>query len=371
MKFRNLIFILFSLLLLNNCTTKFIPEIDEYDELLVVEGLLTNEDAGNYVSLSKTIPIGITGISSPVVNAHVYVKDDLDRIGVFYQESPGRYRTDPQFFLGEEDRTYTLHISIEGKEYVSDPMLMREVQPIDSLYADFEYREDGIYPPLYQYTIYFDSYDHSNDNKFFRWTYEEVWEYHLPWHYPPDYKRICWLTEKSSDIIIKNNSTLEYSIIDKFPLHQVDNRSSSRLFQKYSVLLRQYSISEEEYIFWESMRKMTEEQGGLYDPVPQPLTGNIRCLDDPAEPVLGFFSVSAVSKKRLFIRNDTLKYMPGGQYCVTDTAYSIDEISGLDKHVFILDFIDEGAYYLLSRFEQCADCRLFGTNVRPDFWDDE
>jgi len=371
MKYLKLILIIFLLPLINGCTTKFLPEIDEYDELIVVEALFTNENEGNFVRLSRTVPIGITGISSPVVNAHIYVKDDLKRIGVFHESRPGYYLIDSNYFPGEEGRTYTLYIDVEGREYVSDPMLMKEVQPIDSLYADFEYREDAIYPPLYSYTIYFDSNDPSINNKYFRWTYEEVWEYHLPWHYPPDYKSICWLTENSSDIIIKNNSTLEYSIIEKFPLHQVDNRSSSRLFQKYSILLRQYSISEKEYIFWESMREMTEEQGGLYDPVPQPLTGNITCIDDPAEPVLGFFSVSAVSKKRLFIENDTLKYMPGGQYCVTDTAYSIEEISGLDKHVFILDFIDEGRYYLLTRFEQCADCRLFGTNVRPDFWDED
>lgn len=120
------------------------------------------------------------------------------------------------------------------------------------------------------------------------------------------------------------------------------------------------------------MKKMTEEQGGLYDPIPQSLTGNIKCVDDPAEPVLGFFSVSAVEQKRLFIDNDTIKYPAGGpQYCVTDTAYSINEISGLGKYVFILEFIDEGAYYLLSRFEQCADCRLFGTNIKPDYWDDD
>ncbi len=360
-------------MLLNHCTSKFIPEIEEYDKLIVVEGLLTNENASNYVRLSRTIPIGITGIESPVVNAHVYVKDDLDRLGVFYQESPGYYRTDSLDFTGEEGRTYTLYINIEGKTYESDPMLMREVQPIDSLYADFEYHDDGIYPPLYRYSVFFDSFDPSNENKFFRWTFEEVWEYHLPWHYPPDYKRICWLTEKSSDIIIKNYSTLEQLIINKFPLLQVDNRSSTKLFQKYSILLKQYSISEDEYIFWESMREMTEEQGGLYDPIPQSLKGNIVCLDDPAEPVLGYFSVSAVSKKRLFIRNDTLKYLQGGQYCVTDTAYSIEEISGLDKHVFILEEVEEeeGGYFLLSRFEQCTDCRLFGTNIRPAFWDDE
>ncbi|HCC71707.1 MAG TPA: hypothetical protein DEQ09_11225 [Bacteroidales bacterium] len=372
MKYKHLIIYIFLLfIVIDSCTTKFVPEIDEYDNIIVVEGLLTDEYRTNHVKLSRTIPIGITGISSPLVDAHVYVQDDLNRIGMFYETRPGFYASDSLTFIGETGRTYTLHIHINGREYESNPMLLQEVQPIDSIYAEFRYEEDGLYPPLYQYTVYFDSFDPENNNKFFRWTYEEVWEYHLPWHYPPEYKRICWLSEKSSDIIIKNNSTSEEAIINKFPLLQLDNRSSTRLFQKYSILLKQYSICEDEYNYWENMKKMTEEQGGLYDPIPQSLTGNITCIDDPAEPVLGYFSVSAVKDKRLFIKNDTLKYMPGGQYCVTDTAYSIEEISGLGTYVFVLEEIDEGAYFLLTRSEQCADCRVFGTNIPPFFWYDD
>jgi len=372
MNYRILINTVLFIIIASACTTKFLPEIDEYDNIMVVEGLLTNENRANYVKISRTIPVGITGISSPLVDAHVYIRDDLNRIAVFHEKRAGYYASDSLTFRGEIGRTYTLHIMAGGKNYESDPMLIQEVQPIDSLFAEFRYEEDVIYPPLYEYTVYFNSYDPENNNRFFRWTYEEVWEFHLPWHYPPDYKRICWLTEESSEIIIKNNSTVEEAIIDRYPLLTVDNRSSNKLYQRYSILLKQYSINEDEYNYWESMKKMTEEQGGLYDPIPQSLTGNIKCVDDPAEPVLGFFSVSAVEQKRLFIDNDTIKYPAGGpQYCVTDTAYSINEISGLGKYVFILEFIDEGAYYLLSRFEQCADCRLFGTNIKPDYWDDD
>ncbi len=365
------IFVLLLPVLLYSCTTKFIPEIDEYDNIIVVEGLLTNEENSSYVKISRTIPTGITGLSSPVVDAHVYIKNELNEAVVFYEDRPGYYIPVSPGFKGETGITYTLFILTDNKQYESSPMLMREVPAIDSLYSEFEFTDDGSrYPPLYTYDVYFDSYDSSVNNKYFRWTYEEVWEYHLPWHYPPDYKRICWISEESSDILIKNNSTLEQSVVDRFHLVHLDNWSSSKLFQKYSIQLKQYSISENEYIFWETMKKMTDEQGGLYDPIPAPLTGNIISVHDPAEPVLGYFSVSAVSTKRLFIDNDTIKYLPGGQYCVTDTAATIEEISGLNKHVFILEEVDEVGF-LLSTFEQCADCRLSGTNIPPSFWYDK
>ena len=365
------IYLLLLPVLLFSCTSKFIPEIDEYDNIIVVEGLLTNEENSNYVKLSRTIPAGITGLSSPVVGAHVYIKNEFNDAEVFYEDRPGYYLPSSPGFRGETGQSYTLYILTDNKQYESSPMLMREVPDIDSLYTEFTFTDDGsMYPPLYEYDVYFDSYGSSVNNKYFRWAYTEVWEYHLPWHYPPDYKRICWVSEESSDIIIKNNSTLEQSVVEKFHLIHLDNRASSRLFQKYSIQLKQYSISEDEYIFWETMKKMTDEQGGLYDPIPKPLTGNIISMADDTEPVLGYFSVSAVSKKRLFIHNDTIKYTPGGQYCVTDTAATIEEISGLNKYVFILEEVDDVGF-LLSTFEQCADCRLSGTNTPPPFWYDE
>ena len=241
MNYRILINTVLFIIIASACTTKFLPEIDEYDNIMVVEGLLTNENRANYVKISRTIPVGITGISSPLVDAHVYIRDDLNRIAVFHEKRAGYYASDSLTFRGEIGRTYTLHIMAGGKNYESDPMLIQEVQPIDSLFAEFRYEEDVIYPPLYEYTVYFNSYDPENNNRFFRWTYEEVWEFHLPWHYPPDYKRICWLTEESSEIIIKNNSTVEEAIIDRYPLLTVDNRSSNKLYQRYSILPVSYT----------------------------------------------------------------------------------------------------------------------------------
>lgn len=369
---RYILYFLSSLLLFNSCITKFTPEIDEYDNIIVVEGLLTDEDRTNYIKLSRTIPTGLAGLSSPLTGAHVLFRYGTNEAVVLDEKKPGYYCTDSLTFRGEVGETYKLQIvTSENEVYESTPMLMKEVPDIDSLYSEFEFYDDRLnWPPLFAYNIYFDSYDDSKVCRYYRWTYEEVWEYHLPWHYPEPEKSICWISNNSSEILIKNNSALEEDRISKFPLIYLDNKQNEKLFQKYSLLLKQYSISEDEYLYWDSMKKLTQEQGGLYDPIPKPLIGNIISVDKPSEPVLGYFSVSSVAKMRHFIENDTIKYLAGGQWCVTDTVKTIEEISGLNSYVFILAEID-GVGFLVSTFRQCADCTVSGTNIAPSYWYDE
>ena len=102
MKYKHLIIYIFLLfIVIDSCTTKFVPEIDEYDNIIVVEGLLTDEYRTNHVKLSRTLPIGITGISSPLVDAYIYVQDDLNRVGIFEEKVPGYYTSDSLSFRGE------------------------------------------------------------------------------------------------------------------------------------------------------------------------------------------------------------------------------------------------------------------------------
>jgi hypothetical protein len=363
--------ILIALMLAGSCVTKFQPEIDEYENILVVEGLLTDENRVNSVKLSRTRQVGIGGISSPVLGAQVSIEDNLGNVILLNEKTYGNYCTDSLTFRGVAGRTYRLKVNTGDEQYESASMLMQDVPPVGSLYSEFRFEDDGyIYPPLYSYKVYFDTWDTLNNCQYFRWTYEEVWEYHLPYHYPPESKRICWLTEQSTDIMIENTSAYKEVKIKKFPLVELDNRSDTKLFVKYSILLKQYSISSEEHLYWDKMKKMINETGGLYDPFPMPLKGNIFSISDPLKPALGYFSVSSVATKRLFIHNDTIKKPMGDYYCVTDTLLTLSNVSGLGKYIFVLEEVD-GVGFLVSRYEQCANCTLLGTNVKPAFWHDD
>jgi hypothetical protein len=55
-----------SLLLITGCITPFVPETDETEELLVVQGLITDQPGPNTVKLSKSQPLGNMNTEKPL-----------------------------------------------------------------------------------------------------------------------------------------------------------------------------------------------------------------------------------------------------------------------------------------------------------------
>jgi hypothetical protein len=137
---------------------------------------------------------------------------------------------------------------------------------------------------------------------------------------------------------------------------------------KYSILVNQYSLNEDEYLFWEKLQSISDNVGNLYDVTPMAVPSNIYCIENPDEKVLGYFSVSAVSGKRIFIK-DRFSLIPNFySECPSDTVSGI--IPNLNVSVWIIDSFTTGNILnnILTERQSCADCRVDGTNVRPVFW---
>ena len=130
-------------------------------------------------------------------------------------------------------------------------------------------------------------------------------------------------------------------------------------------------MSEDEYIYWEKIQNITEQVGGLYDIIPASVSSNIRCIEDPSEQVLGYFSVSAKVSKRIFIQDNFEGIINQYPDCVTRRTPYVDP-PGLGINIWILD--DEPyaipPYRILTNKKGCADCTVRGSNVEPDFWID-
>ena len=112
--------------------------------------------------------------------------------------------------------------------------------------------------------------------------------------------------------------------------------------------------------------------GGLYDLIPSSVPGNMRCIEDPTEKVLGYFSVSAVSSKRIFIKDNFEGIIYRYNDCITDTIPYIDP-PGLGVSVWIL-FDERFAippFRILTDKKGCADCTVRGSNIKPAYWKDE
>jgi hypothetical protein len=359
-------------LLLNCCVEKFIPQTDDNKKLLVVEGLITDRSDTNTIRLSRSLPLGVRIASKPVKGYIVTISDDLGNTFNFKETAPGTYVSDPAEFHGVVGRFYTLHINTNDANnnlnYESYALEMKPVPPIDSVYYEKKtIKEIGGIPSEEGCQVYLNTFDPANQCKFYRWDYTETWEFHLPYWVPPN--RVCWITNKSNVINIKNTSVLTEDRIIHYPINFISNETD-RLNVNYSILVNQYSLNEDEYFYWQKLQSITENVGSLYDITPASIPSNIFCIENPNETVLGYFSVSAISSQRIFIKDRFSGFADLYTKCNDDTIFNGDPVLYTIWWKIIDHPVPPPNYIVITFTKGCADCTVRGTNKQPDFWNE-
>jgi hypothetical protein len=368
-------YIIFPLIaiLTGSCITEFIPETGESQQMMIVEGLITNQKEINTVKLSKSQSLSSKTKGTPYTGCTVLITDDLGNVSKLLEQSNGVYVTDTSNFQGVVGRTYKLTvITNNGGQanftYESKPSMMLPVPAVDTIYYEKEtytgtgndLREGAM--------VWFDTHDPTGQCKFYRWDYVETWKFQLPYAV---LNNTCWLSANSSDINISNASILSENRIVKFPLVFV-TPESDRLSSRYSLLINQYSLNEDEFSYWERLRKVTEEVGSLYDVTPSFIPGNLTCVEDPSQDVLGYFSVSAKSTKRAFISGYYKGLVNLYTKCPSDTVNDLVGVADLNKKIWVIEYngMVSPPVYVLTNQKGCADCTVRGTRTKPSWWID-
>jgi len=379
MKAIRLLFILILIILAGDCITPFTPETEEEKVMLVVKGMITDQYGINTIKLTTSVPLEKKNLEKPYKGCTVTISDDLGNTHLLAESKPGEYVTDPEQFQGISGRSYKLTIQNnkpgdQNHIYVSSFIELVQVPQIDSVYYE-KVDVDSHFGIINGCQIYIDTHDPLNKCKNYRWEFSETWEFHLPEEYNMVEHRICWVTENSEIINVKSTSLLEQNRITRFPLYYIPPKSD-RFQVKYSILVTQYSIDEQECDYWSKVRNIAQEVGTLYDVTPASIAGNIYCTDDSTETVLGYFSVSSVCTKRIFIKDTFQGLTDRYLYCTEGdtTVYgSLDGVPGLDSRWWIYEhgYVMFIPYWKLTRFQDCADCRIRGTDIEPSFWHDD
>lgn len=376
-----LMILISGLFLIKGCIVPFEPRIDKYNNALVVDGIVTNIPGNCMVKLSRTYPYKDRHAIIEK-NATVKITDDLGQITLLKDSDNGIYIPEIRDFAGSVGRKYKLTIQTSAGEIVeSDFDEMKEPVEIGKVYYSYEEKDNG----LSGLQIYVDTFDPTNKSFYYAWDYQETWEFWVPYasmsSYMPETK-ICYSDVSSRKFLIE--STKDY-IDDKvigFPLYFISN-TTNRLFIKYSVLVRQYVLSEETYHFYKSLKDINENTGSLFDPVPVILTGNLHNTVNPGQPVLGNFQVSGASEKRIFIHRDDLPtslYVPSGyEFCRGDLLSVKTDRTRLDSLLAsgwavmdtIMNQTDPDTLIGLVISRSCFDCRTKGKIEKPAFWDEK
>ncbi|MFC0519027.1 DUF4249 domain-containing protein [Mucilaginibacter angelicae] len=386
--------LLTGLLLNESCRKSFTPAvISAPNNYLVVEGLINTGDDSTFIKLSRTVKLNDKVTVSPEKQAQVVIESDNGSTYPLAEIAAGTYTTSPLHL--QASHKYRIRIKTSGnKEYASDFVEVKITPPIDSV--SYRIKPDGLY-------INANAHDISNNTRYYRWDYEETYQYHarfdskyksngdtvLPRDLINDQIYRCWRSDTSSTIVLASTTKLTADVLSQAPITFIAS-SSEKVSEKYSILLKQYALTKEAFQFWENLQKNTQQLGSIFDAQPSQLIGNIHNLADTLEPVIGYMSAGTVSKLRKFIPNSSLP----PQWTVLDlsdcllASFYFRHIEGslvVNDENFYFNYNQPGPHSLyipISTIEvpfqgvvghtgalpPCADCTLRGSNKPPAFW---
>ncbi len=365
-----------------SCIKNFEPDILSSDaKKYVVNGQVSSGDSIQRLNVSLTSSINEPEYI-PVTGCEVNIYDNLGHQFEMTDAGKGDYTSiiDPVYF--HPGVSFKVEIrTLAGDILVSDYDSLTQVPPIDNVYyqrKDIERSEPGDF--LVGIQFYIDLKGTQTSSHYYRWEVFETWEYHaeypLEWYYdgtvhhvsPPDFSRkVCWSTRKLPNIFTLSTTNLSENRYDKFPLHYVGNKSS-RLAYGYSYLVKQYSISEQAYNYWEQLRANSNPEGGLYEKQPISVKGNMHDLMHPENDVLGYFGATSVVSQRKFIKDVPDLVLDFNTFCFpVILRRGLREIAPSEYPGYLLG--DEFGYSLVLLNAECINCLLLGgTNVKPSFW---
>src|SRR5688572_21927206 len=265
------------LLILGSCLEPYEPPVMKGNvDYLVVDGFIDSNTGSASVVLTRANVLTEIKDPLPEVNAQVSIEDNTT--GTIYSladQGNGRYSS--SMLTPDPLGTYTLHIQTEnGSDYRSEPVQLKQSPAIDSV--TWKPTPDGV-------EVYVNTHDASAGTRYYRWEFEETWEYNSV--YESSFKRVdglpvlrneneriyvCWRTLLSSDILLSSSLRLTEDRISDYLINFVP-QGSIKLSRTYSILVRQYALSEDAFNYWQQLQKTTESLGGLFDPQPARITG--------------------------------------------------------------------------------------------------
>jgi hypothetical protein len=380
---KNIIILSFITWILPSCIEEYMPDIEAGESSkYVVFGELTTEHEDQIISVSLVSSIQDPQ-QIPLSDCRVSIVDNHDKSFNGTEFENGKYRVRTPRELLTVGNAYRLEIeTATGAQLVSEFETLMDCPDIDSVYyirEDKPTNDPEVFIEGIQF--YLDLDDQGSGNGYYKFDVEETWEYHtaqpLEWYFdgttlhhiiPRDWSHnVCWTTQMVKDILILNTAELQSNAYKQFPLHFVDN-TTPHLAQMYSILVKQYAISESAYVFWDQLRINNLEQGGLYDTQPLTVQGNLENKTNPDQSVLGYFRVSSVKTQRIFVSDVPgleIKYLP---LCSPSLLrFGLRELTPDVYEYPVYLYI-----YLAAIFEltpECIFCELAGgTTTRPDYW---
>lgn len=250
-------------------------ELPASQNLVVVEGWVTNTLENQYVRLSISNPFLDEQNLVPIENAGVVVQSRTGNTFQYAYEGIGIYRSITPF-AGLEGTEYRVRILLDnGEEIRSSWERMAEAVPILSLNAD-NFLENDPDNPSQQVTIYYPkilAVDPADTRNFYRWVF---------------YKN-RFIFSEPEPITLQDDRFFDGNLIpNSFQSFEYDLGDE--------IIVQFQSINQEAYNYLELLRSQITTLGTSGGTTPAIVNGNVDYVSDNlTEMVLGYFGTIAIS----------------------------------------------------------------------------
>ena len=363
------------------------PEIQNFDELIVIDANVNGTTGQASVVLSLSKALNTEDATTYIANAEINLQTDAGAIYILPYLDEGIYSSD-DVFLAYGDKVQ-LHVAINSdRQYVSEYEEFIKTPEIDSI--TYEADEKGL-------QFFVSSHDPENSSVYYKWDYFETWLFKSAFDsnftYETDSRdnlilssitprdpatidsmRFCFKDHVSTKIILGTSEDLNEDIISNEKIFFA-NYAGGKFRYRYSVLVRQNALTRKSYDYWSILSSNTEDVGSIFDKQPSNFDSNIINMNNPEEVVLGYFSVFSETQKRIFISSsDVPKHETNetlNDLCTKELLKIWDSEIGyspLIEDTNLRYIVDEQVDAYNVAADICCDCRLTGYKETPDFW---
>lgn len=319
-------FILTALLFVS-CEEYFEPELDDIESMYVIDGQITTELKKHSVRISMS-----NGRSSEnekhtyVHDAKVYIEEPNGLTKQFTYTGNGVY-TSKEAFAAQVGKNYVLRVFVDGLAFKSasvTPLPCPEVDSVSGKYfSELKLEEStssltsGVREEIVTGINVQVSCNTQNSTPYYRYLghivfqsnqcypslhgFDPIVNVYIYRSYPiASLVRLGNGTQYANQII---NHLPVYSVKTDMLFHTEDNPAPDVVADRTDyeqkqvgmyVRIDQYSLSADEYKFWNAISRQQTAENYLFSPIEDQIPTNIKCITDTTINVLGYFCISDV-----------------------------------------------------------------------------
>ncbi len=313
-----------------SCVDPVEPEFAYQDNIIFIEAYALTEPGLSSVSIKRSVFQLEEYRVEPVEHAIVRLENMETNSSVDFSEDLEGVYACPADFAAITGERWKLSIELEdGRKYESTTETVTKAIPIDNIEAEFSPEvkyEAGFGGYVPGHSIRIDFRDIAGEENFYLWKYrtyeplvicktcdDGIWRNDVCQNtagpsWAPRYhdylcETDCWLIRHGENLpifddLLSDGQEITGKEIAGIPYYRDQN---------ILVEVQQLSLGKSAYDYFKIINDLVNENSGLNAPPPAALLGNLSSVNDPDDFVLGQFTATAVSTKRIFIdRSNTL-----------------------------------------------------------------